>query len=50
MALVALLAVGLLASVPGLRSVLARMGRVDPAWIIVQVALELASELGALHK
>jgi uncharacterized membrane protein YbhN (UPF0104 family) len=45
MALVALLAVALLASVPGLRSVLNRIEHVDPAWIVIAVALELASEL-----
>jgi hypothetical protein len=45
MALVALLAAALLASVPGLRGVVDRIGHVDPAWIVVAVALELASEL-----
>ena len=45
MALLALLVVALLASVPGLRGVLDRIGHVDPAWIVLAIALELASEL-----
>ena len=45
MALLALLAVALLAAVPGLRSVVDRIGNVNPAWIVAAVALELASEL-----
>jgi uncharacterized membrane protein YbhN (UPF0104 family) len=45
MALLGLLAVALLASVPGLRAVVDRIGRVDPVWIVAALALELASEL-----
>ena len=45
MALVAALMLALLASVPALRGVLDRIGHVDPIWIVVAVALEIASEL-----
>jgi hypothetical protein len=45
MALVALLGVTLLASIPALRGVLAQIRHVDAAWIVLAVALELASEL-----
>jgi uncharacterized membrane protein YbhN (UPF0104 family) len=45
MALVGLLGVALLASVPGLRGVVDRIGQVDPACIILAVAFELASEV-----
>jgi hypothetical protein len=36
------LAVSLLVSVPGLRGVCGRIGHLNPAWIVVAVALELA--------
>lgn len=45
MALAALLAVALLASVPGLHGVFDRLGHVSPVWILVAVALELASDI-----
>ena len=44
--LLALLAITLLAAAPGLRSVAHKIGRVDPVWIVVAVALEIVSELG----
>jgi uncharacterized membrane protein YbhN (UPF0104 family) len=43
--LVLVFAVALLASVPGLRGVLDRIERVNPAWIMAAVALEVASEV-----
>jgi uncharacterized membrane protein YbhN (UPF0104 family) len=45
LALVAVLAASLLASVPGLRGVCDRIGHLNPAWIIVAIALELASDI-----
>ncbi|MGH7919407.1 MAG: lysylphosphatidylglycerol synthase transmembrane domain-containing protein [Candidatus Dormibacteraceae bacterium] len=45
MALAALLAVALLASVPGLHRVFDRLGHVSAAWILVAIALELASDV-----
>jgi uncharacterized membrane protein YbhN (UPF0104 family) len=44
-ALAALLAVALLASVPTLRGVFDRIGRVNPTWIVLAIMLEIASEL-----
>jgi uncharacterized membrane protein YbhN (UPF0104 family) len=45
LALVVVLAVSLLVSVPGLRGVSDRIGHLNPTWIIVAVALELASDV-----
>jgi uncharacterized membrane protein YbhN (UPF0104 family) len=44
--LLAALALTLLASVPGLRGVLAQIGHINPIWLLLAVALELASDLG----
>jgi uncharacterized membrane protein YbhN (UPF0104 family) len=43
--LLTVLALGLLASVPGLRGVLHQIRHVSPVWILAAVALELASDL-----
>ena len=45
MFLAVVLAVCLLVSVPGLRGVSDRIGHLNPAWIIVAVGLELASDI-----
>jgi uncharacterized membrane protein YbhN (UPF0104 family) len=44
--LLVLLAIALLTAVPGLQNVGRKIARVDPSWIVLAVALELASELG----
>jgi uncharacterized membrane protein YbhN (UPF0104 family) len=44
--LLVLLAITLLAAVPGLQNVDHKIARVNPSWIALAVALELASELG----
>ena len=45
LALLAALAVTLLASVPGLRSVVREIGEINPVWLVLAVLLELASDL-----
>jgi uncharacterized membrane protein YbhN (UPF0104 family) len=45
MGLVVALAVALLAGVPGLRGVATELSHISPAWVILAVALEVASEL-----
>src|SRR5437763_13719293 len=43
MALLALLVASLLLAVPGLRGVVDEIGQIDPGWLAVAIALELAS-------
>jgi len=45
MGLVVVLAAALLAGVPGLRGVARELGQISPAWLILAVALEIASEI-----
>jgi uncharacterized membrane protein YbhN (UPF0104 family) len=45
LALLAVLAVTLLASVPGLRSVVRQIGHISPIWLALAIGLELASDV-----
>lgn len=45
LALLVALALALLASVPGLRSVVGRIGHISPVWLVLAVLLELASDV-----